>query len=413
MWARSFLTVCRSQVFPQNRLIRTCTMPETKPAQQPKLFVKNIAFDVSEDELRSHFDNLVPGVTAASIVRERGNNRSRGFGYVTYSTLSLAQSAVASINDTTLLDRPLQVTFNVQNESKAATDAAKTPASKGKVKAPVALHRVEAELVDIGVNLTNKSLLPRMREVLQLSKEANVTRIMVTGTSLAASREAVDMVQKWGANEFGVRLFATAGVHPHDATRTLQTRKGSYIGDIERLIMENKEQVVAVGECGLDFDRNFSTHEDQMIVFEEQMQLAQKLELPVFLHCRDAHEAFISVLKKYPAVTGVVHCYTDPSPSHLKEYIDLGYCIGITGWVCDERRGTELASIVSMIPMDKLLVETDAPYLMPRNIEGRKPKVNEPGMLGWVVKKIAECYGVDEVEIGRASTDNAKRLFKI
>ena len=183
----------------------------------------------------------------------------------------------------------------------------------------------------------------------------------------------------------------------------------------------------------------FSPMEIQIRAFDEQMQLAQELQLPAFLHCRDAFDDFVEILSRYPDVKKCVHwcvassllqgrhadidrgrwrtallahSHTDPEPAHLDALLALPGCsIGITGWVADDRRGRELAELVPRIPLDRLMIETDAPYLTPRNTPRPLPRRNEPALLPWVLKKVAECYGVREEEIARAPTANAKKFF--
>jgi TatD DNase family protein len=141
----------------------------------------------------------------------------------------------------------------------------------------------------------------------------------------------------------GVRLYSTAGIHPHEAGRALQdhSARGGWRAELESIIASAPNHIVAVGECGLDFDRNFSSHADQIAVFQGQLEVACALNRPVFLHNRDAHDEFVAVLKKFvpKGLRGVVHCHTDPDPGHLRELLDLGMDIGITGWVCDPGRG--------------------------------------------------------------------------
>ncbi|MDY6983652.1 MAG: TatD family hydrolase, partial [Pseudomonadota bacterium] len=172
-------------------------------------------------------------------------------------------------------------------------------------------------------------------------------------------------------------------------------------------------QVVAVGETGLDFFRDFSPRDLQEQAFAEQLELGVLTQLPVFLHQRDAHERFIGILKEQrdKLTRGVVHCFTG-TRDELHAYLDLDMYIGITGWICDERRGLELQQIVKDIPADRLLLETDAPYLMPRNIQPKPSgRRNEPAHLVWVLDMVARCTGRDAVDIAETTTRNAKVFF--
>jgi TatD DNase family protein len=170
--------------------------------------------------------------------------------------------------------------------------------------------------------------------------------------------------------------------------------------------------VVAIGETGLDFNRNFSPPDRQIVSFEQHLELACRLKMPLFLHERDAHSTQLEILKPWESrVTGVIHCFTG-SLTALTNYLDMGFYVGITGWVCDERRGADLQSIIRHIPLDRLLVETDAPYLLPRTLRPRpKDGRNEPAFLPEVVQGIAAHTAYSYEEIARATTENAATLF--
>ena len=207
-----------------------------------------------------------------------------------------------------------------------------------------------AYLVDIGANLADKRFSHDMSEVVQRAIDAGVRNILITGTSIAASKRAILL-----ARTLPGILFATAGVHPHDAKSWLARTND----ELRRLVEENKDIVKAVGECGLDFDRNFSTPEQQIKAFREQLELACELNLPVFLHERSAFDQLISILKEYrPRLRGgVVHCFTG-SQAECEAYLSLDMHIGITGWICDERRGMGLREVVKHIPWNRLMIET-------------------------------------------------------
>ncbi|HIL69446.1 MAG TPA: hydrolase TatD, partial [Verrucomicrobia bacterium] len=209
-----------------------------------------------------------------------------------------------------------------------------------------------SSLIDIGVNLTHKSFNTDCDQVVKEAQSQGVSRMIVTGSCVERSRASLQMAKLWP----GV-LYSTAGVHPHDVTSC----NDSTISNLRELASE--KEVVAIGECGLDYFRDFSPREDQKKWFEAQLQTAVEIELPVFLHQRDAHKDFISILKRYiqklPAA--VVHCFTGTA-EEMEESLEMGCYIGITGWICDERRGKNLQSIVKDIPLSKLMVETDAPF---------------------------------------------------
>lgn len=259
-------------------------------------------------------------------------------------------------------------------------------------------------MIDIGVNLTSRRFDKDRASVLQAAWEAGVSALVITGTSLAVSRDAAAL-----ADTDRARLFATAGVHPHEAK---QWDEGAATVLAELL---EAPQVVAVGECGLDFNRDFSPRPAQLACFEAQLALAAEHNKPVFLHQRDAHDAFMPVLKRFrdQLPGAVVHCFTGTG-DELEDYLSLDCYIGVTGWVCDEKRGGELRELVSRIPADRLLVETDAPYLTPHNLP-KKPKGNrnEPAFLTYVISKIAECRDEPFATVAEATAHNAERFFQL
>jgi len=172
--------------------------------------------------------------------------------------------------------------------------------------------------------------------------------------------------------------------------------------------------VVALGECGLDWFRNYSPHAEQRRAFAAQLGLAAELRKPVFLHQRDAHAEFLPILKEHRPQLGdvVVHCFTDTQAA-LEDYLALECSIGITGWICDERRGLPLREAVKAIPDDKLLVETDAPYLLPRTAPKTSHRRNEPMFLPYVVRALAQARGQTEEHVGRVTATNAARFFRL
>jgi TatD DNase family protein len=270
-------------------------------------------------------------------------------------------------------------------------------------------------LIDIGANLTHKALKFNLHPVLERAAKAQVSDVIITGTSLSGSREAIDIAAKLNQAQKLVKLYSTIGIHPHEATRVSTVNYREQLIDLLQINRTNKT-VVAVGECGLDFDRNFSLHDDQRRVFETQLQLACEFNLPLFMHERSAHTDMLSILKKYSQhenFRGVIHCFTNGSVDVLRDYLSLNLYIGITGWVCDDRRGKDLAKIVSHIPLNRLLIETDAPFLIPRTHPKPWPTHNEPSCLPYVVKKLAECYSVSTDEIAKHSTENARKLFNL
>ena len=258
------------------------------------------------------------------------------------------------------------------------------------------------DLVDIGANLTHDSFDPDRDAVMQRARDAGVARMIITGSSGQGSQEAVKLAE----SEPG-KLYATAGVHPHHAA--------DFDAAGTALITElaDNDAVVAVGECGLDYFRNFSPREAQLHAFRAQLEIAASTGLPVFLHQRDAHDDFVEVLEPMlPKISrAVAHCFTGEHES-LREYLAMGLWIGITGWICDERRGKHLHDIVADVPDDRLMIETDAPYLLPRTIEPKpKTRRNEPAYLTEVLRVVAEARGQSEEHVARITTENAVRFF--
>ena len=257
-------------------------------------------------------------------------------------------------------------------------------------------------LIDIGANIAHDNFDEDRAEMMQRAADAGVTRIIVTGSSDSSNVRAAELVAQWP----GV-LFSTAGVHPHHAS--------DYTDKSDTLIRSliQKDAVVAVGECGLDYFRNFSPREAQLEAFKRQLEIAKESGLPVFLHQRDAHDDFVEILElALPDLSrAVAHCFTGEGES-LREYVAMGLYIGITGWICDERRGKHLHDIVSIIPDDKLLIETDAPYLLPRTIRPKpKSRRNEPMFLPEVVRVVAEARGQTEEHVANITTANAENFF--
>lgn len=260
------------------------------------------------------------------------------------------------------------------------------------------------ELIDIGVNLTDKRFHYDTQDVIGRAKTAGISAMLLTGTSLNTSRQAIDICQ-----QHPEYLFSTVGIHPHDASS--MTDKVME----ELFALSQQTCVVAIGETGLDYNRNFSTPDEQVTAFQQQIALAISTQLPLFLHERDATETQIKLLKpvKQQLNGAVLHCFTGDKGA-LFSYLDLGFYIGITGWVCDERRGLSLKSLIKEIPKDRLLLETDSPYLLPRDLPVKPKKGrNEPAFLPHIANTLATLRGVTVEELSSQTIENTKRLFHI
>lgn len=259
-------------------------------------------------------------------------------------------------------------------------------------------------LIDIGANLTHDSFDDDRDEVVHRARDVGVEMMIITGSSAQASRDAVELAESQS------EIFrATAGVHPHHAAE--------YDDSVHAALEELLENplVVAVGECGLDYFRDFSPRAAQRVAFERQIEHAISTGLPIFLHQRDAHDDFAAMLRpvKDRISGGVAHCFTGGT-DELLEYIEMGLYIGITGWICDERRGAALYEAVRSAPLDRLMIETDAPYLLPRTLNPKpKSRRNEPQFLPEVLRTIAEAMQLPMDAIAEATTANARRFFRI
>ena len=231
---------------------------------------------------------------------------------------------------------------------------------------------------DIGANLTHPNLISNIEKILKDSLNEGVNKISVTASNIEESIKAIDITKK--NPEI---LICTCGIHPHEAKKY---NSNSY-SEIKDLCKE--PEVFALGETGLDYHRNFSSKKEQIISFEKHVELSIELNKPLFLHVREAHSDFISILdtdlKNLPNV--VVHCFTGTA-NELQDYIDREFFIGITGWICDERRGSHLKSLIKNIPLNKLMIETDAPYLLPRNSGMKNSTMNEPKYLSIIAKEV-------------------------
>ncbi|CAG7645457.1 TatD family hydrolase [Paenibacillus allorhizosphaerae] len=257
-------------------------------------------------------------------------------------------------------------------------------------------------MVDIGVNLMHRSFHQDREKVVQRAAANGVSPLVITGTSLRNSMEAARYAER---NEG--RLYATAGVHPHDAKNCSEET----IAQLKQLAA--LPQVVAIGECGLDYNRDFSPRDVQRKWFAEQIRLALELDMPLFLHEREAFADFATILREHGVQKAVVHCFTG-NGAELKAYLDMGFHIGITGWICDERRGKHLKDLVRMIPLDRLMIETDAPFLTPRDVK-EKPADgrNEPAFLPHILQTVARCIGRPVEEVAKATTETASAFFRI
>lgn len=250
---------------------------------------------------------------------------------------------------------------------------------------------------DIGLNLFSR----QFREPEKIIRNAETAGVgcIITGSDMKSNRKTVDFIRTHSA-------WGTAGIHPHNA----DSAKESDFRELEAMHTGNPG-LVAIGECGLDFDRMFSTKENQIRCLERHIALAEKLNKPLFLHERDAAEDFIKIFQKHPEIckNSVVHCFTGDKHT-LEKYLEMGFFIGITGWICDDRRAQTLRDAVEILPPDRVLLETDAPYLTPRNVPGLG-RVNVPENIRYVAQTLAEYMQIPEQQLIACAKENTKQLF--
>ena len=254
------------------------------------------------------------------------------------------------------------------------------------------------EYYDIGLNLFS-SQFHDSEEILRGAHEAGV-QVIITGSDPKSSEYAAEFVKSHDC-------YATAGIHPHAADRAEEK-------DFRRMReLYKNERVIAVGECGLDYDRMFSSKEGQLGCLRRHIEMSEETGLPMFLHEREAHGDMVKMFASHPEVCrrSVIHCFTG-SAEEVREYLDMGFCIGVTGWICDERRSDQLREAVRYIPRDRIMSETDAPYLKPRGIKGLG-RINLPQYVRYVVSELAVHMEIEEEELKRHLRENTERLFGI
>ncbi len=250
-------------------------------------------------------------------------------------------------------------------------------------------------LTDTHCHLYYQDLRNDIPAVLNRAAEQGVNRFICVGTNIQDSRKCLELAN---AHE---KIYATAGVHPHDAKDTPK----DYIEQICDLLKFDK--MIAAGEMGLDYYRNISEPEIQNRVFREQMELAQSLRKPVIFHNRDADADMLKVLSDFPNVTGVAHCFSSNLET-AKAFLDMGYYISFAGNLTF--KNSHLPEVAKGLPLDRVLVETDSPYLSPVPYRG---KPNEPGRTRFVAEKLADIHNVSLDVIAKKTSENATALFNL
>lgn len=258
-------------------------------------------------------------------------------------------------------------------------------------------------LIDIGINLTNKQFYKEHEEIINRALENGVEQMILTGTSVRGSKESAEI-----AADYPEILFSTAGIHPHDA----KSFNNESIKDLRKLLKQ--DQVISVGECGLDFDRDFSPRPIQEKCYRAQIELAIEVNKPLFLHERSAFKKFNEIINEYLSKLpkAVVHCFTG-TLNEAKIYLDKGFYLGFTGAISDQNRFKHLEEVIKYVPLDRMMIETDAPFMLPKNMPRMQNRRNEPSFLSYVAQTIASLKKISVSEVADETTEVARNFFRI
>jgi TatD DNase family protein len=257
-------------------------------------------------------------------------------------------------------------------------------------------YKLTAKLIDTHCHLDFPEYDFDRDEVIRRAKEKGIGYIINIGSSLEGSRRAVELSEKYDC------VYATVGIHPHEA----DAFKSETLRELE--LLAKKEKVVAIGEIGLDYFKNYSKQENQRPLFITLIKLAKSLNLPLVIHSRQAHEETVKILKNAIPIKAVVHCFSGP-PEFLNECLDLGFFISFTCNIT-YKKADNLRQLLELTPLEKLFLETDAPFLSP---EGYRGKRNEPWFVQILAEEIAKVKGIGIEEVARVTTDNAKKFFNL
>lgn len=263
-------------------------------------------------------------------------------------------------------------------------------------------------MYDCGVNLSNSQYIDYIDTLKQHSIEGGIKGWLVISNSEKEWNSNLSHCKKYSSSDFTIKT--TIGIHPHSAK---EANNNSW-KNLESILAKDNN-IVAIGECGLDYNRMFSSKVVQIRVFIQQIEIAHKYKLPLYLHERDAHDDFYDILstykKKYPDLRGIVHCFTG-NKTIMQKYLDLGFYIGITGWLCDNRRNEDLILAIKDLPLEKLILETDSPFLIPISYSKKyDTRRNQPDSISYVVDKISQITKIKKEDIIKMSIDNTKALF--
>ena len=257
--------------------------------------------------------------------------------------------------------------------------------------------------IDIGINLTNKQFNNEHDEIINFALATGVHWMILTGTSVRGSKESAEI-----AENYQDVLFSTAGIHPHDA----KSFNNESIDELRKLLKQ--DHVVSVGECGLDFDRDFSPRPIQEKCYRAQLELSIEMNKPLFLHERSAFKRFNEITDEYlPKLPkAVVHCFTG-TLNEAKNYLDKGFYLGFTGAISDQNRFKHLEDVIKYVPLDRIMIETDAPFMLPKNVPRMQSRRNEPQFLPFVAETIAHLKKISISEVAEETTEVARNFFKI
>lgn len=257
--------------------------------------------------------------------------------------------------------------------------------------------------IDIGINLTNKQFNNEHEEIINCALDNGVEQMILTGTSVRGSKESAEI-----AEHYHDVLFSTAGIHPHDA----KSFNNESINELRKLLKQ--EHVISVGECGLDFDRDFSPRPIQEKCYRAQLELAIEINKPLFLHERSAFKRFNEITDEYLSKLpkAVVHCFTG-TLDEAKIYLDKGFYLGFTGAISDTNRFKHLEEVVRYVPLDRMMIETDAPFMLPKNMPRTQNRRNEPKFLPYVAQTIAHLKKISISEVANETTEVARNFFRI
>ncbi|WP_267404118.1 MULTISPECIES: TatD family hydrolase [unclassified Chryseobacterium] len=257
--------------------------------------------------------------------------------------------------------------------------------------------------IDIGINLTNKQFYNEQEEIINRALDNGVEQMILTGTSVRRSKESAEI-----AEDYPEIIFSTAGIHPHDA----KSFNNESIHELRKLL--RLDHVVSVGECGLDFDRDFSPRSIQEKCYRAQLELSIEVNKPLFFHERLAFKRFNEITDEYLSKLpkAVVHCFTG-ALEEAKIYLDKGFYLGFTGAISDQGRFKYLEEVIKYVPLDRIMIETDAPFMLPKNMPRMQNRRNEPSFLPYVAQTIANVKKISISEVADETTEVAKSFFRI